>query len=345
MSALSRRELLTGVAALGLGGLPRDPAAAAAPPRAKTLIDFHLHFNPAAPPPVPGRGGGTPSGRGGPRTLQQVLDMMDEGGVALGVMSQGGGAGGDNPAAAAKATRALNEAMAKTIADHPGRFGMFANLPMPYVDESLREMEYAVDVLKAGGVHLLTSYESTAFLGDPRFDPLFQELNRRKILVKTHPAGNPCCQGLYADTGFDAGFVELGTDTMRAIGRVLFSGTAERFPDVPIIWSHSGGSLVAFAQRFYGAIENNPKLADAVPRGPEFYLRRFYYDVAQAYHPVTLKAIKALVPTSQLLFGTDYSFRTALQTIEGIEKSGAFNAQELRAVSYGNGRRLLGLRA
>jgi predicted TIM-barrel fold metal-dependent hydrolase len=132
---------------------------------------------------------------------------------------------------------------------------------------------------------------------------------------------------------------------MRAIGRMLFSGAAEKFKDVPIIWSHAGGSMVAFAQRFYGAIENNPKLAEAVPQGPEFYLRRFYYDVAQAYHPVTLRALKTLVPMSQILFGTDYSFRTALQTIEGIQKGGVFNAQELRSVGYANGRKLLGLRA
>jgi predicted TIM-barrel fold metal-dependent hydrolase len=163
--------------------------------------------------------------------------------------------------------------------------------------------------------------------------------------VKTHPSGNPCCTGLYANTGFDGGLVELGTDTMRAIGRVVFSGAAEKFPDVRIIWSHAGGSMVAFAQRFYGAIENNPKLAEAVPKGPEYYLRRFYYDVAQAYHPVTLRALKTLVPMSQILFGTDFAFRTALQTIEGIEKGGVFNAQELRALGSGNGRKLLGLPA
>ena len=298
---LSRRELLTGIAALGVGGLLPESEAAAAPKRARTLIDFHLHFTPNAPPPAAGRGGGTPSGRGGPRSLQQILDMMDEGGVALGLISQGGGVAADSPAAAAKAARESNEAMAKTIADNPGRFGMFAVLPMPYIDESLREMEYAIGTLKANGVHLLASYQSTTFLGDPKFDPLFEELNRRKIVVKTHPAGNPCCQGLYANTGFDGGLVELGTDTMRAIARMLFSGAAEKFKNVPIIWSHAGGSMVAFAQRFYGAIENNPKLAEAVPQGPEFYLRRFYYDVAQAYHPVTLKALKTLVPMSQIL--------------------------------------------
>ncbi len=345
---LSRRDLLAGAAALGASGLlsKSELFALAAPTRAKTLIDFHLHFGGAAAAAAQptGRGGNTPGGRRA-GSVQQILEMLDEGGVAIGLMSQGGAPGGADQAAINKAVRDSNESMAKTISDYPARFGMFANLPMPNIDASLREMDYAIGTLKANGVHLLTSYQSTKFLGDPMFDPLFEELNRRKIVVKTHPAGNPCCQALPANTGFDAGLVELGTDTMRAIGRMVFSGAAEKFKDVPIIWSHAGGSLVAFAQRFYGAIENNPKLAEAVPNGPEYYLRRFYYDIAQAYHPVTLRALKTLVPMSQILFGTDFAFRTALQTIEGIEKGGVFNARELRALGDGNGRKLLGLRA
>src|SRR5579864_7914313 len=86
----SRRELLAGVAAAGIGGLlPSSEAWAAAdtPRRARTLIDFHLHFTPNTPPQLLGRGG-APSGRGSARSLQQMLDMMDEGGVALGLISQ-----------------------------------------------------------------------------------------------------------------------------------------------------------------------------------------------------------------------------------------------------------------
>ena len=162
---LSRRELLTGLTAVGLGTLMPEPEAAAASTRARTLIDFHLHFTPNAPPPAPGRGGGTPSGRGGARSLQQVLDMMDEGGVALGLISQGGGAAADSPAAAARAARESNDAMAKTIAGNPGRFGMFAVLPMPYVDESLREM--VPSHLKANGAPAREP-SSTTFLGDPK---------------------------------------------------------------------------------------------------------------------------------------------------------------------------------
>src|SRR5437867_4108804 len=118
----SRRQLITGVAALGLSSLlPTSDLFAA--PRAKTILDFHLHWS-GAPAPPPGRGGGnTPGGRRA-ENAQQVMEMMDEGGVLIGLLSNPGGGGGAaaDPAAAAKAARAANDTMAKAVSDHPARF-------------------------------------------------------------------------------------------------------------------------------------------------------------------------------------------------------------------------------
>ena len=44
--------------------------------------------------------------------------------------------------------RESNEYAKKMMADHPGRFGVFATLPLPHVDESLKEIAYAFDTLK-----------------------------------------------------------------------------------------------------------------------------------------------------------------------------------------------------
>ena len=76
---------------------------------------------------------------------------------------------------------------------HPGRFGMFVNLPLPDVDGSLAEIEYGMDQLKADGVCLMTNI-GDRWLGDEHYAPVFAELDRRKAIIYTHPIAPNCCQ-------------------------------------------------------------------------------------------------------------------------------------------------------
>src|SRR5205823_10030863 len=90
-------------------------------------------------------------------------------------------------AAAARAlARECNDYFAKVVADHPGRFGMFATLPLPDVDGTLKEIAYAFDTLKADGICFMSSYEGK-YLGDPMFAPVMDEHNRRSPVTYTHP--------------------------------------------------------------------------------------------------------------------------------------------------------------
>ena len=81
------------------------------------------------------------------------------------------------------------------VSDHKGRFGLFAMLPLPDVDASLKEIEYAFDTLHCDGVGLLTSY-GDIWLGDRQLPPVFDELNRRNAIVYTHPTDATCCHNL-----------------------------------------------------------------------------------------------------------------------------------------------------
>ena len=119
-------------------------------------------------------------------TPARSLEEMDRCGVATSVLSIStpGVWFGDNEAARSMARR-CNDYAALQVSDHAGRFGHFAALPLPDVEGSLREIEYAFDTLHADGVGLLTSYGNT-WLGDPAYAPVFDELNRRHEIGRAH---------------------------------------------------------------------------------------------------------------------------------------------------------------
>ncbi|MEV5051250.1 amidohydrolase family protein [Arthrobacter sp. LAR12-1-1.1] len=82
----------------------------------------------------------------------KALDVMDAHGIARSVVSISAPgvyfpAKDPTSAVAKQLSRAMNEACAALVRDHPGRFGVFATLPVPDVDAALEELRYAFDEL------------------------------------------------------------------------------------------------------------------------------------------------------------------------------------------------------
>src|SRR5207253_7797181 len=177
------------------------------------------------------------------------------------------------PATAVRLCRECIDFAAWLAGHHPRRFGVFASLPLPNIDASLREIEYAFETLKSDGVGLFTSY-GDKWLGDPAFDAVFEELNRRNAVVYTHPNTANCCRNLVPNIG--DGAIEWGTDTTRAIARMVFSGAAVRYPDVHMIFSHAGGSMPFLIERFVN-MARAPQLAAQFPEGFVGVAKKFYY--------------------------------------------------------------------
>ena len=345
-ASFPRRRFLTGLAAVGASTLANRAFAQTATPR---VIDCHHHFlSPAYIKTLAAKEsrngvGRTPYFNLGvlkDYTPAKDIEMMDKEGVATCVIScTTPGVWFGDPEESRVLAREMNEFGARMMSDYKGRYGLFAMLPLPSIDSSLREIEYALDTLKADGIGLMTNYESH-WLGDTMFQPVFDELNRRKAVVYTHPIEAPCCGPLMA--GVNPTTIEYNTDTARTIFSLIGSDAATRYGDISFLFSHAGGTMPTLVERFAvgGPDNTTDNLAAPVERNSRlFHLKRFYYDTAQSTNIIQMQGLKTVVDSSHILFGTDFPFNNATRHLAGLDKCG-FTAAELQGIRRDNALKL-----
>jgi predicted TIM-barrel fold metal-dependent hydrolase len=287
-------------------------------------IDIHQHILPAFYLSALAERGIT-VGAGSPFLewdVQSVLALMDRHDIATAIVSiaDPGVYFGDGLFARDLARR-CNEYAADLIRDYPGRFGAFAILPLPDVDFALQQLEYALDTLRLDGVVLLSNSDGR-YLGDPLFNELFSELQRRKAVVFIHPAVPAVNRHLQLD--LPPFLVEFVFDTTRAIVNLLYSGTLDRCPDIRFIAAHAGGTVPYLAQR----IAMGQVMLPGAPQGTITYLKQLYYDLALSTSPYVLHSLQELVDASHILFGSDYPFAPEMATdlvIRGLKRHDGFD--------------------
>jgi predicted TIM-barrel fold metal-dependent hydrolase len=338
----SRRALLRGIAAATAAALwPSTRSAAAAqrgsPPPAGRRIDVHHHIQP------PGAAGG---GGGAEWTPRIAVEEMDRNNVAAGIGYPGPIPATMMPDQARRRAREWNEFGTRIGRDHAGRFGLFAALPMHDVDGALAEIVYALDVLKADGFGISTSY-GDAWLGDARFRPVWEELHRRNAVVFVHPNDAPCCTPAtltYEKPGISGAWLEWPMNTARTIFSLIEAGVTREFPGVRFIFCHSGGVMPLLIRRVEGftgwSAVGPEKLKAMFPNGLQAEFQKLYFEGAQGFDRPNFDAISQLVPTSHILFGTDYNRFPIAHTVRIFERLKLAPAVR-RAIEYENAAALL----
>jgi len=268
-------------------------------------------------------------------TVERSLEQMDANGIATAMSSVSApGTWFGDVEQGRRLSRLCNEYAAQVAADHPGRFGILASLPLPDVEGSLKEIEYGLDVLKADGFVLMTSYDD-AWPGEKRFAPVFDELNRRNAVVLFHPTVCPRCSGLITDV--PNALVEFMFDTVRAVTSMLYSGTFTRCPRARFIIPHTGSAVPLLQARIAGLWSWNEKMKALLPEGPLHELKKLYYDTALSARPECLDPLLRLVGPGNVVFGTDYPWggMTVSDTVKGLAEYG-FEADALRQIERSN---------
>ncbi|HZV51859.1 MAG TPA: amidohydrolase family protein [Candidatus Dormibacteraeota bacterium] len=260
-----------------------------------TRIDLHCHVFPAnyrnqLPPNVKP-----------PPPEAELLAYMDVWGIDAAVLSSGGPLVGERPAP--ELSRLINEGYAELVRTHPSRFGALACMPLPNVDAALTELEHALDTLGLNGVLLLSNYQGI-YLGDPRLDPFFEELERRGAYCFVHPDFPPT----WPLAGHPGRWYEFPFDTTRALVNLALSGTLDRCPSVRLQWAHLGGTVPFIANRIHNQAAVMPDRTARMSAGMREYFARQYYDTAQADSYGNLIAALGIAPIEHIVFGTDWPY-------------------------------------
>ena len=220
--------------------------------------------------------------------MEKSLADMDKGGVATAIVSiTNPGLWFGDRAATSRLARAYNEFGARLVQDHPRRFGLFAAMPIPDVDATLKEIEYAYDTLKAYGVGLFTSYGDT-WLGNPAYTPVMGGTQQAK---GGGPRASDCCQ-LLQEPGLRAGHSAIqhgiryrydprhyGRDIQRRARRA-----SAMIPFYPLVARGRNNAISRRAGRRRRARPAGPRTS-SLPNGFMYELKKFHYDVAGAANP------------------------------------------------------------
>lgn len=238
-------------------------------------------------------------------------------------------------------TRESNETGAVYVGKYPGRLSLAAALPLPYVDESLREIKYVFDTLGVKSIRILSN-SLGVYPGSPETEPVFEELNRRKAVIILHPTRpQEFPKGPLSSVTIP--LFEFFPETCRAVFNLILSGTIRRFPDIKIIVPHCGALVIPLLER----IENLYKVYAAGHEGvePANVLEdasTLYFDIAGNPLPRQLDTLLTFIDPGHVLYGTDFPWNSAVSAKKLLSdiSSRQFDEQFINMMFYMNARAL-----
>lgn len=222
--------------------------------------------------------------------------------------------------ASPEVTRQMNNFLAQFVIYDPKKYGMLACLPTEFVDDALKEIDYAYDTLKVDGFSIPSNTKGI-YIGDDRMDEILAELNRRSAVVLLHPT-KPVgvTESLFVK---DMSIYEFPFDTTRAMMDLIYSGKVQKYSNIKWIVSHAGGVIPYIAYRLSTVAQEN-KVSSLSSDEVLASLRSLYYDVALSTSPSVFFTLKELVGTSHILFGTDYPLRYEKGVTESIQQFSSY---------------------
>ena len=271
-------------------------------------------------------------------SVENHLQFMDEAGIDFTMLSMA------TPHISDKsAVREINEEFAELCRRFPNKFGFVATLPLPNVEGSIEEFNYATTKLGAMGVKVASNSDGV-YLGDERLKPIFAALNEKSSLVIIHPSPARLLPRGEVVTGKVMALFEYPADTTRAVLNMLANGTLEQFPNLKFVVPHCGSFLPYMKQRAGAMFQMLASMNLMEPVNFSAGVGKLFFDTAGDPMPEQLDMLLKIASLDKIIFGTDYPYVPA-QVI--LRKKKVFDAEIAQRnwtekIYFDNARALLG---
>lgn len=285
-----------------------------------------------------GQGDGVPTPH---FSIDNYLSLMQEADIDYGVLSISSphlsAAPGEEML---KLTEEVNDYGANLTKSYKDKIGFFASLPLPLVEESVRAIDYALDVQNAHGFTLPTNARGI-YLGDQRLDDILAKLNERHALVAIHPnEPKPINDDIKAE--ILTPLMEFFFDTTRTIIFMNQNNVFSRYPNIKWIVPHSGALLPIIVQR----VDMGNKMFDVEnqPDDLEQTMQSLYFDLAGKVLPHQLPTLLTMVDENKIVYGADAPYTTdnVVKLLnDELESSSLLTDEQRQKFFYDNAQNLI----
>jgi aminocarboxymuconate-semialdehyde decarboxylase len=310
-STVGRRDFVKMAVGTGVwsAALLTRTAQAQGQPGRPNSIDVHAHWEPPAyAKAVAALRSGSGGGEGNPLNadLNERVKWMDEFGVQMNALSLAAGPSGmawewAAPNEAARLAQIFNDASIEGHQAFPDRFIVGAVLPVGAPALALQELNRVAGRPGVRAVALPLSFGNRDFLFEPDFAPVLARIEELGYPILFHPLSPRTSNPRWEGDGWLSNSVGFPVDGATTAAMFITTGTLDKYPNLDIVLSHSGGAFPYVAGRIeHGFLRRDFKTA----RPFREYIRRFHYDTL-TYYPETMRFLIDLVGTDRVVIGTD----------------------------------------
>ncbi|HFI0463516.1 TPA: amidohydrolase family protein [Streptococcus suis] len=236
--------------------------------------------------------------------LSKRFDMMEAAGVSYQVLSatpqipQFG-----NQEQALSLAQQINDEYAGLIKKYPDKFKAYGAVPLPHVDQAIKEGRRVISDLGFLGIALNTVFEDGTPITDKRFEPFFEAMNELGTIIYIHPTGCGAFSPMVNDHDLEW-VVGAPIEDMLATLQLLKHEYPQKFPNIKFHVAHLGGGISFQMTR----IMDNYRDWDAFKHSPiESIKKSFWFDAANFQSESLEQAVKVF-GSDRILMGSDFPY-------------------------------------